>query len=220
MASQGFFQRWKQLSRRAGCPLGWGRREAGPVVVDSAESVTLAFVSPSPQQEVQNIFKAKHPMDTEITKAKVMMALFGAFPSGGPISLLSHQSAPTLPFPLCRSLGLVLHSLKKLTLILPTLWEPVSSTPEPPRLVAYFVWSRIYRPRSGLLLQWLNTLKFLLWRDTHRNADPSAGAWCTCVTPTSSRAHLTFPSPQEVAWCPRCLLRPPLKATMCQPCVS
>ncbi|ELV12600.1 AP-2 complex subunit alpha-2 [Tupaia chinensis] len=39
MASQDFFQRWKQLS--------------------------------SPQQEVQNIFKAKHPMDTEITKAKM-----------------------------------------------------------------------------------------------------------------------------------------------------
>ncbi|MBV95275.1 AP-2 complex subunit alpha-2, partial [Eschrichtius robustus] len=38
MASQDFFQRWKQLS--------------------------------NPQQEVQNIFKAKHPMDTEITKAK------------------------------------------------------------------------------------------------------------------------------------------------------
>ncbi|XP_040495623.1 AP-2 complex subunit alpha-2 isoform X4 [Ursus maritimus] len=40
MASQDFFQRWKQLS--------------------------------SPQQEVQNIFKAKHPMDTEITKAKII----------------------------------------------------------------------------------------------------------------------------------------------------
>ncbi|XP_015278687.1 PREDICTED: AP-2 complex subunit alpha-2-like [Gekko japonicus] len=26
----------------------------------------------SPQQEVQNIFKAKHPMDTEITKAKII----------------------------------------------------------------------------------------------------------------------------------------------------
>eukprot|EP00069_Balaena_mysticetus_P005815 bmy_04998T0 len=39
MASQDFFQRWKQLS--------------------------------NPQQEVQNIFKAKHPMDTEITKAKM-----------------------------------------------------------------------------------------------------------------------------------------------------
>ncbi|KAK2081111.1 AP-2 complex subunit alpha-2 [Saguinus oedipus] len=39
MASQDFFQRWKQLS--------------------------------NPQQEVQNIFKAKHPMDTEVTKAKV-----------------------------------------------------------------------------------------------------------------------------------------------------
>uniref|UniRef100_A0A8D0GJC5 AP-2 complex subunit alpha n=1 Tax=Sphenodon punctatus TaxID=8508 RepID=A0A8D0GJC5_SPHPU len=40
MASQDFFQRWKQLS--------------------------------IPQQEVQNIFKAKHPMDTEITKAKII----------------------------------------------------------------------------------------------------------------------------------------------------
>nr|KAF6398418.1 adaptor related protein complex 2 subunit alpha 2 [Molossus molossus] len=40
MASQDFFQRWKQLS--------------------------------SPQQEVQSIFKAKHPMDTEITKAKII----------------------------------------------------------------------------------------------------------------------------------------------------
>ncbi|XP_042298957.1 AP-2 complex subunit alpha-2 isoform X3 [Sceloporus undulatus] len=40
MASQDFFQRWKQLS--------------------------------SPQQEVQNIFKANHPMDTEITKAKII----------------------------------------------------------------------------------------------------------------------------------------------------
>lgn len=29
------------------------------------------MLSHSPQQEVQNIFKAKHPMDTEITKAKV-----------------------------------------------------------------------------------------------------------------------------------------------------
>uniref|UniRef100_U3BA52 AP-2 complex subunit alpha n=1 Tax=Callithrix jacchus TaxID=9483 RepID=U3BA52_CALJA len=40
MASQDFFQRWKQLS--------------------------------NPQQEVQNIFKAKHPMDTEVTKAKII----------------------------------------------------------------------------------------------------------------------------------------------------
>ncbi|XP_044536002.1 AP-2 complex subunit alpha-2 isoform X2 [Gracilinanus agilis] len=40
MASQDFFQRWKQLS--------------------------------NPQQEVQNIFKAKHPMDPEITKAKII----------------------------------------------------------------------------------------------------------------------------------------------------
>ncbi|XP_062973177.1 AP-2 complex subunit alpha-2 isoform X2 [Elgaria multicarinata webbii] len=40
MASQDFFQRWKQLS--------------------------------NPQQEVQNIFKANHPMDTEITKAKII----------------------------------------------------------------------------------------------------------------------------------------------------
>ncbi|XP_048340158.1 AP-2 complex subunit alpha-2 isoform X4 [Sphaerodactylus townsendi] len=40
MASQDFFQRWKQLS--------------------------------NPQQEVQNIFKAKHPMDTDITKAKII----------------------------------------------------------------------------------------------------------------------------------------------------
>uniref|UniRef100_A0A452H8S3 AP-2 complex subunit alpha n=1 Tax=Gopherus agassizii TaxID=38772 RepID=A0A452H8S3_9SAUR len=40
MASQDFFQRWKQLS--------------------------------NPQQEMQNIFKAKHPMDTEITKAKII----------------------------------------------------------------------------------------------------------------------------------------------------
>ncbi|XP_037373225.1 AP-2 complex subunit alpha-2 isoform X1 [Talpa occidentalis] len=40
MASQDFFQRWKQLS--------------------------------SPQQEVQNIFKAKHPMDAEVTKAKII----------------------------------------------------------------------------------------------------------------------------------------------------
>ncbi|EPY78686.1 Adapter-related protein complex 2 alpha 2 subunit-like protein [Camelus ferus] len=40
MASQDFFQRWKQLS--------------------------------SPQQEVQSIFRAKHPMDTEITKAKII----------------------------------------------------------------------------------------------------------------------------------------------------
>lgn len=28
-------------------------------------------LSCSPKQEVQNIFKAKHPMDAEITKAKV-----------------------------------------------------------------------------------------------------------------------------------------------------
>uniref|UniRef100_A0A5G2R7F9 AP-2 complex subunit alpha n=1 Tax=Sus scrofa TaxID=9823 RepID=A0A5G2R7F9_PIG len=40
MASQDFFQRWKQLS--------------------------------SPQQEVQSIFRAKHPMDTEVTKAKII----------------------------------------------------------------------------------------------------------------------------------------------------
>uniref|UniRef100_A0A452G2S5 AP-2 complex subunit alpha n=1 Tax=Capra hircus TaxID=9925 RepID=A0A452G2S5_CAPHI len=40
MASQDFFQRWKQLS--------------------------------NPQQEVQSIFKAKHPMDTEVTKAKII----------------------------------------------------------------------------------------------------------------------------------------------------
>ncbi|XP_060705490.1 AP-2 complex subunit alpha-2 [Hemiscyllium ocellatum] len=40
MASEDFFQRWKQLS--------------------------------SPQQEAQKIFKANHPMDTEITKAKLI----------------------------------------------------------------------------------------------------------------------------------------------------
>ncbi|XP_062275485.1 AP-2 complex subunit alpha-2 isoform X2 [Scomber scombrus] len=40
MASQDFFQRWKQLG--------------------------------APQQEVQKIFKAKHSMDTEVTKAKIL----------------------------------------------------------------------------------------------------------------------------------------------------
>ncbi|TNM90487.1 hypothetical protein fugu_002776 [Takifugu bimaculatus] len=40
MASEDFFQRWKQLG--------------------------------APQQEVQKIFKAKHPMDTEVTKAKIL----------------------------------------------------------------------------------------------------------------------------------------------------
>ncbi|XP_042201052.1 AP-2 complex subunit alpha-2 [Callorhinchus milii] len=40
MASEDFFQRWKQLS--------------------------------SPQQEAQKIFKANHPMDTEVTKAKLI----------------------------------------------------------------------------------------------------------------------------------------------------
>ncbi|TWW67020.1 C Adaptor protein complex AP-2 subunit alpha-2 [Takifugu flavidus] len=45
MASEDFFQRWKQLG---------------------------AQVSFSPQQEVQKIFKAKHPMDTEVTKAKIL----------------------------------------------------------------------------------------------------------------------------------------------------
>lgn len=143
---------------------------------DSAEGVTLAFVSHSPQQEVQNIFKAKHPMDTEITKAKVTVCLFRAFPSGGPMSRLSHQSVPTLPFPLCRLLGLALHSSKKSTLILPTSWEPVSSTPEPPRSAAYCVWSRICRPRSGLPVKWLNALQVSPGRAAHREAGPSAGA--------------------------------------------
>ncbi|KAF0043639.1 hypothetical protein F2P81_004976 [Scophthalmus maximus] len=40
MASQDFFQRWKQLG--------------------------------APQQEVQKIFKANHPMDTDVTKAKIL----------------------------------------------------------------------------------------------------------------------------------------------------
>lgn len=42
-----------------------------------------AVVSPlSPQQEVQSIFKAKHPMDTEVTKAKVLV-LRWTFPGSG-----------------------------------------------------------------------------------------------------------------------------------------
>lgn len=50
------------------------------MVSDSLKVLTLVCLCHSPQQEVQNIFKAKHPMDTEITKAKVT-ALFMAFPS-------------------------------------------------------------------------------------------------------------------------------------------
>lgn len=57
----------------------------------------------------------------------------------------------TLLLLLHRLLGLVLHSLKKLIPTLQILWEPVSSTPKPARLGAYCVWSRIYKPRSGLL---------------------------------------------------------------------
>ncbi|OXB56597.1 hypothetical protein ASZ78_003147 [Callipepla squamata] len=49
MSSQDFFQRWKQLSK----------------------NFHLALCC-SPKQEVQNIFKAKHPMDAEITKAKII----------------------------------------------------------------------------------------------------------------------------------------------------
>lgn len=42
-----------------------------------------AVISPlSPQQEVQSIFKAKHPMDTEVTKAKVLV-LRWTFPGSG-----------------------------------------------------------------------------------------------------------------------------------------
>ncbi|XP_021119681.1 AP-2 complex subunit alpha-2 isoform X2 [Heterocephalus glaber] len=88
MASQDFFQRWKQLS--------------------------------NPQQEVQSIFKAKHPMDTEITKAKLLLG---------------------------RSSDLGQHSLKKLILTLQTLWALASSTPKPPRLDACCVWSRICKLR-------------------------------------------------------------------------
>jgi AP-2 complex subunit alpha len=40
-----------------------------------ASNTDPCAVSHSPQQEVQNIFKAKHPMDTEITKAKVKDAV-------------------------------------------------------------------------------------------------------------------------------------------------
>lgn len=128
----------------------WVRVRGGWAVVPapgSAEGLTLVFVSHSPQQEVQSIFKAKHPMDTEITKAKVT-ALFMA----SRVTLWAPSattSVPTLPLPLHRSSGLVPHSLKRSILILPILWELVSSTPEPPRSGACCVWSRISRPRSG-----------------------------------------------------------------------
>ena len=48
-----------------------------PLLLNSAVHNTCATpcihlaLSCSPKQEVQNIFKAKHPMDAEITKAKV-----------------------------------------------------------------------------------------------------------------------------------------------------
>ncbi|RXM34515.1 AP-2 complex subunit alpha-2 [Acipenser ruthenus] len=59
MTSQDFFQRWKQLS------------------IEQQHSLTVScksfcFIIDSPQQEVQKIFKAKHPMDTEVTKAKII----------------------------------------------------------------------------------------------------------------------------------------------------
>lgn len=47
---------------------------AGPPNSDLAQRGDPCFYLTSPQQEVQNIFKAKHPMDTEITKAKVRPA--------------------------------------------------------------------------------------------------------------------------------------------------
>lgn len=138
---------------------------AGRCAPDVVGVLSLS-ASHSPQQEVQNIFKAKHPMDTEITKAKVN-AVLKAVLSQGPAwgcqegHLCPIPSVPTRLFALHRLLGLVLRSLKKLILILQILWELVSYIPEPPRSDAYCVWSQIYKPRSGLLRKWLNTLKLV-----------------------------------------------------------
>lgn len=103
----------------------------------------------SPQQEVQNIFKAKHPMDTEITKAKVKGC--GGVPKADTV-------ASALPDPLLlldRSLDLVPHSSRKSIPILRILWVLASSIPEPPRSGACCVWSLICKPRSGLLWRWV-----------------------------------------------------------------
>lgn len=64
-------------------PRGGPQGRAGPggwsLLISDLLKVLFVCLCHSPQQEVQNIFKAKHPMDTEITKAKVT-ALFMAFP--------------------------------------------------------------------------------------------------------------------------------------------
>lgn len=140
-------------------------------VSDSLKVLTPVCLCRSPQQEVQNIFKAKHPMDTEITKAKVTASLM-AFPSRGPAggscgaAVFSRAATACFLTPLLphRLLGSVLHSLKKLIPILQISWEPESSTPKPARLGAYCVWSRTCKPRSGLLRKQLNALTwFLSW---------------------------------------------------------
>lgn len=122
---------WEEEGRLGLWPLG-GRSDAGLCL--------------SPQQEVQNIFKAKHPMDTEITKAKVtaLLAVLPGWPCVHP-----QPRCPSFLFPLHRSLGLVPRSWKRSIRILPILWEPGSSTPEPRRSGACCAWSRTSRPRSA-----------------------------------------------------------------------
>lgn len=67
----------EQVSGALSPPGGWGASALAQLT-----ALALASVSHSPQQEVQNIFKAKHPMDTEITKAKVKVLLW-TFPGSG-----------------------------------------------------------------------------------------------------------------------------------------
>ena len=80
MAAQDFFQRWKQLSLwvvggGATAALRGGRGR-------SCQVPDCKLSLPSPQQEAQKIFKANHPMDAEVTKAKVRDRESGEEPPG------------------------------------------------------------------------------------------------------------------------------------------
>lgn len=65
MNSEAFFTRWKNLNKYVSHSQNLLHLYLQSVIVNS-----YFFVS-SPSQEAQKIFKAKYPMDTEATKAKV-----------------------------------------------------------------------------------------------------------------------------------------------------
>lgn len=133
--------------------------EVGAVRGPPHDRLHVAFAH-SPQQEVQNIFKAKHPMDTEITKAKVSAT------SGSTRALLTLWSSPA-GVGGGEGEGVLCHSWQSSVLLLAPAWAS-----------GFHAWCQRSNHLHPLPCLWYLFTDYWVWFRTPRRGGPQSCQLC------------------------------------------